>query len=418
MLVKIFGTVFSKTFASVANFIIVILTAKYLGAAARGEISLVILSVSIVALFQAIVGGPSLTYYAATNSLKKLLGIAVSWSLLIGILVSVLLGVFQLLSWDLMVLLLLIALPQGIILIYQSILIGRQKIAYYNTLEFIRSAFLVLIITSTLLGFDVQSVSVVYNAYVAANIVTVALGTYYILKLPRIQSDWSIVTLAKEMLRFGFQVQLNNISQMFNYRFVYFVIEKWKGLEVLGVFSVAISIAETVWIVTKSIATYQTSILVNTKDRIRQRTSTISFAKMSLFFTTIAVSILLLLPESLFIWLFGEEFIQIKQINYFFSPAILFLSFFGILNHYFYSTDRNKVNIYGALVGNIITLVVSIYLIENYGLVGAALTYSLAFLGMLFYLFFQFLSISNAKYTDFSPRISDIQKFKKLFKAQ
>jgi O-antigen/teichoic acid export membrane protein len=202
---------------------------------------------------------------------------------------------------------------------------------------------------------------------------------------------------------------------MFNYRFVYFVIEKWKGLEVLGVFSVAISIAETVWIISKSIATYQTSILVNTKDALVQRLNTISFAKMSLFFTIIAVTLLLLLPESLYLWIFGEEFLQIRQINFYFSPAILFLAFFGILNHYFYSTDRNVINIYGALIGNVITLIVSIYLIKNYGIVGAALTYSLSFLGMLFYLYFKFIAISKASHLDFIPRSSDFKRFKNLF---
>lgn len=417
MLTKIVGTVFSRTFASAANFLIVILTAKHLGAAARGEISLVILSVSIVALFQAIVGGPSLTYYSATNSLKKLLMIATSWSLIIGVLVSFLLGIFNLIAWDLVGVLLLISLTQGVVLIYQSILIGRQKIVLYNMLEFIRSAFLLLIISVILLGLNVKTISVVYYAYVIANACTLLVGTYFVIKLPKLASEWSTLKLFKKLFRFGFQVQLNNISQMFNYRFVYFVIEKWKGLEVLGVFSVAISIAETVWIVSKSIATYQTSILVNTKDAIRQRTSTVSFSKMSLFFTAIAVLILLVLPESLFIWLFGEEFIQIKEINYFFSPAILFLAFFSILNHYFYSTDRNVINIYGALVGNVITLVVSIYLIENYSLIGAALTYSISFFGMLLYLYFKFLAVSGAAIRDFLPQMDDVKKFKKLFKA-
>jgi len=416
MLTKIVGTVFSRTFASVSNFLIVVLTAKHLGAAARGEISLVILSVSIVALFQAIAGGPSLTYYSANHSLKKLVAISVSWSLFVGVVVSVLLGSLDLISWDLVGFLLLISLPQGVLLIFQSILIGRQKIVLYNMLELIRSSFLVGIILVLILGAGVKTVSVVYYAYVAANISAVLLGAYFIVKLPVIASEWTSLRLAKEMFRFGFQVQLNNISQMFNYRFVYFVIEKWKGLEVLGVFSVAISIAETVWIVSKSIATYQTSILVNTKDLIRQRTSTISFSKMSLFFTIMAVSVLLILPSSLFTWLFGDEFSQIKEINYFFFPAIIFLAFFSILNHYFYSTDRNVINIYGALVGNLITLLLAIYLIERYGLVGAALTYSFSFLGMLFYLFFKFLVISGATFRDFLPRMDDVQKFKKLLK--
>jgi O-antigen/teichoic acid export membrane protein len=414
MLVKIFGTVFSKTFASVANFLIVILTAKYLGAAARGEIALVVLSVSIVVLFQAIIGGSALTFFAARHALRQLLMIAMSWTFALGIIVSVVLGYFELIQPDLLMELLLISIPQGIVLIFQSILIGRKRIMEYNMLEFTRSATLVGTISLVLLGFGKEDLSWIYAAYSTANIASVGLGIYFMWQLPKVTPTNSIVELSKKLFRFGIQVQLNNIAQMFNYRFVYFVIEKWKGLEVLGVFSVAISIAETVWIISKSIATYQTSLLVNTKDQIKQALNTVAFAKMSVAFTFVALGALLLVPEGFFVWVFGEEFVSISQINLYFAPAIMFLSFFGIINHYFYSTDQNQINIYAALVGNVLTLIFALLLIKDYSLEGAALTYSIAYFGMLIFLLAIFVKNSGIGLAAFAPSKSDFYKFKSL----
>ena len=414
MLIKIFGTVFSKTFASVANFLIVILTAKYLGAGARGEIALVVLSVSIVSLFQAIIGGSALTFFAANQSLKRLLTIALSWSFVLGVIISLTLSFSQLIQSDLVLELLLISIPQGVVLIFQSILIGRKRITEYNILEFTRSATLVITICIVILGLGKEELSWIYASYVIANVSTVGLGAYFMGQLSRIESNTTYVELSKKLFRFGIQVQLNNIAQMFNYRFVYFVIEKWKGLEVLGIFSVAISIAETLWIICKSIATFQTSILVNTTDKLKQATSTIAFAKMSTAFTFVALVMLLLIPESFFVSVFGEEFAPIKQINFYFAPAILFLSFFAIINHYFYSIDRNKINIYAALVGNALTLIFALYLIKSHDLIGAAVTYSITYFGMLIFIVVYFLRISGLELNAFAPKKTDLQRFKNL----
>lgn len=299
---------------------------------------------------------------------------------------------------------LLIAIPQGVVLIFQSVLIGRKHITEYNILEFTRSSTLVVTICIVILGLGKEELSWIYASYGIANIATVILGAYFMGRLSKIESSTPYVDLSKKLFRFGLQVQLNNIAQMFNYRFVYFVIEKWKGLEVLGIFSVAISIAETLWIICKSIATFQTSILVNTSDKLKQATSTIAFAKMSTAFTFIALVMLLLIPESFFVSIFGEEFAPIKEINFYFAPAILFLSFFAIINHYFYCINQNKINIYAALVGNALTLIVALYLIKSHDLVDAAVTYSITYLGMLIYILRKFVQISGLKLNAFAPK--------------
>ncbi len=414
MLVKIFGTVFSKTFASVVNFLIVIITAKYLGAAARGEIALVVLSVSIVALFQSIIGGSALTFFASNHALKRLLTIAIGWSMVVGTTVSLVLAGSGLIPSNVSLEVLLISLPQGLVLIFQSILIGRQQILAYNGLEFLRSATLASLVFLVVMGFEQYDLSWVYTGYVAANSITAIAGVYFMTRLPKVASEVTLFPLSKKLFRFGFQVQLNNISQIFNYRFVYFVIEQTKGLEVLGIFSVGISIAETIWIISKSISTYQTSLLVNTTDRSKQATSTVSFAKMSIFFTAVAVIVLLIIPEAFFAWLFGEQFSVIKMVNVYFAPAILFLAFFGIINHYFYSTNRNDINIYASLLGNLLTLISALLLIPSFGLFGAAGTYSIAYFGMLIFMSFAFRSVSGLSFTAFCPKKDDFSRFLKL----
>ena len=424
MLTKIFGTIFSKTFASIANFLIVILTAKILGAGARGEIAIFVLSVSIVGIFQAIIGGSALTYFAPKESVKKLLIISISWIIPIGFLASLILSLFDLLKIDTLFFVIGVSILQGFMLILQNILVGRKQIRHFNVLEFLRAASLLLFVLLILLDSDLitndnfSEIEMIYLAYGMANTITITLGVFYLKRLPKLNSAYKTIDLSKQIFLFGIKVQVTNISQIFNYRFVYFVIEKFKGVEVLGVFSVAISIAETIWIISKSISTYQTSVLLNTKDLLEQKLKTINFSKMSLAFTSLATFLLLLIPAKFYLFIFGPEFKEIKTIILFFTPAILFLSFFGILNRYFYCINRNGLNIYSSIFGNILTILFALFLIKYFGVNGAAVTYSLVNFGMMFFVLIQFRKISQMRFSSFLPNRYDLLNFQKLIQKK
>ena len=72
MIKKIIQTIFSKGIVSVLNFIIVMLTAKYTGAVGRGEISLMYLNITLVLMFNDLIGGSALVYLIPKIGAKKI----------------------------------------------------------------------------------------------------------------------------------------------------------------------------------------------------------------------------------------------------------------------------------------------------------------------------------------------------------
>lgn len=390
MWAKILSTVFVRGYAAIANLILVMVTAKILGAEVRGEIALVILGVTIIGMFQAIIGGPSLTYFASKRTLKSLIINSTVWSVLAGSTIGLFISFIELSPWHFVWLLITIAVTQGIVTAQHSYLVGREKVFLYGALDAIRTTILWSYVIIRFFVFKSQSIDEVLLAYVFANALTVFLGFVVLFR-----NDFSITgeqpASLNEMFRYGSQIQLNNLSQLFNYRYVFYVVEKLKGTEALGVFSVAVAVAESIWIICKSIATIQLSRLVNVKEITEQRKITLKLAVTSVTATVLATVIILVIPDTFYTYLFGKDFSQISGIILWFSPAILLLSFYTILNHYFIARNENWTNIKASIFGNILLLISSNMLIIHYSLAGAALVYGIAYLGISGYLLVMFM---------------------------
>lgn len=412
MILKIVGTILSRTFSSITGFILVMLTANLLGAEARGEIALVILGVSISGLFQSIVGASGLTYLLPKNNFRQLLTIALVWSVFAALLVNALMELTQVTPAGRFWFLTAMAIPQGIVFIAQSVLIAKKKIILYNRLEYVRSGILLAAIFTFFFSAHL-AVETVFWAYIISNVLTALLGLIYMRaikhKVP-LEKSWG--SMFKELFKYGYEIQLNNISQMVNYRFVYFLVEKWKGMEALGIFSVAVAIAETIWIIAKSIATYQTAQMVNSDNSIAKARLTVFFMKISFLASLVALVIVLLLPVNVYQWLFGEEFGAIAQLLPYLAPGILFLAVFAIVNHYFYAVNSNWINIRAAFLGNCITLVFGVTLIYYFDTAGAASVYSFTFFGMMVFLLIAFFKNSNATWKDLKFNMKDLKQLK------
>ena len=62
MLKHITGTFFTRIVVSLANFAIIIITARLMGAEARGNISLAMLAIAIAGLINEVIGGPAVVF--------------------------------------------------------------------------------------------------------------------------------------------------------------------------------------------------------------------------------------------------------------------------------------------------------------------------------------------------------------------
>lgn len=417
MLLKILGTILSKGVTAIIGFLIVVITSQELGAGIRGEIAILILNISIIALFQGIFNGASLVFLTPRFSFAPLFVFANLFTIILSVLLSLLMFSLQLIEKDFLYSLMVLGAFQGFLTTSQSLFLGKEKIHYFNFLEISKTIVLIISILVYFFVLDRKSISSVINSYFISYMIPFLMSIFLLYK-DFVNTKWNeSKRMFRAMLKYGFEIQVNNISQMINYRFCFFLIEKWKGKEALGVFSVAISLAETVWIICKSISTFQYSKLVNTTDALIHKKLTIQSLHISVLVTIPVLVILLLLPNSIFTYVFGLEFSSIKTILLSLSIGILELSFFTVINHYFAGIGKNKVNIYGSLLGNIATIIAGILLIPYLGNIGAGITTSLSYFLMMSYLMNRFVKESGASYKELIPRIKSITDLFKTFKT-
>jgi len=410
MLLKILGTIFSKIFTAGIGFLVVVITARELGASIRGDIALILLNISIIGLFQGIFNGSSLVYLTPRFSFLKLFFITNLFSLILAIILPYGMMLIYLLPKEQLNDIILLSMIQGLLTTSQSLLLGKEKIHLFNLLEIIKSSVLFIAIIVFFWGMNQVSLNTVILSYLISYIIPFVLSLIpvfsYINNQPKEVKNKNVFT---SLLKYGFEIQINNISHMINYRFCFYIIEKWKGKDALGVFSIALSLCEAIWIISKSISTFQYSKIVNSDEPLFHKKLTIQSIQLTFLITLPVLILVLLLPISVFTSVFGNDFHSLKFVLYSLSMGILALSIFSIINHYFSGIGKNKINIIASLLGNIVVVISCLLLIPIWGNIGAGIATSITYLVILLYLVYRFLKQSNTNPKNLIPTKNSVK---------
>ncbi|MCB0784673.1 MAG: hypothetical protein KDC02_10735, partial [Flavobacteriales bacterium] len=76
------GTIATRVFVQVMNLLVIVVAGHRLGAVGLGDISLVVLGITIVMLVNNLVGGGALVYLVPRHPLKELLPPAYAWAVI------------------------------------------------------------------------------------------------------------------------------------------------------------------------------------------------------------------------------------------------------------------------------------------------------------------------------------------------
>jgi O-antigen/teichoic acid export membrane protein len=171
----------------------------------------------------------------------------------------------------------------------------------------------------------------------------------------------------------------------------------------VGIYSTANAIAEGVWIIAGSFATVQYSKISNSKNDEENKILTLQITKIVFLMTFVAVITLLLLPQELFIWMFGKDFGELKNVFPYFAPGILLLIFTITISHYYSGSGKPKMGLLGSAAGFIVTAIAGIILIPRYDLKGAALTATLSYITSSLLLLLIFMKQKKLSFVDFMP---------------
>lgn len=414
---NIIRTFFSRSGTAVINLIVVIMSARLLGDVGMGMISLLILAVTINALFVGLWGGAGLVYLTPRHPVKNILTIGYIWSVIASLVVV---WVFQ--YFDLFpvyfgnhVYLLVIINSFGSINMY--VLLGKEKIKYHNIITFLQSLFLLLAILFQfyIISF-IEVGAYLWAMYVSFGFVWIA-SSFVLINTNSSSIKKSLMETFKHTFTYSIMLQTGSGVQLLNYRFSYYIIDFFMGTAMLGRFSVAVQVAEGILILGKSFGLVlysRVSNIENIKEAIR---TSIPLIKITVFATLIATVAVLLLPASFFTYLFGDDFSHVHEILLFLGPGIVFVSATMLFSAFFSGVGMIKINTQGSVVGLISTLLLSIWMIYYFGLVGAAIATSLSYLSSLLYAQYHFKKVSGLGLSIYKISGSDIQQLKLLFKG-
>lgn len=126
-------------------------------------------------------------------------------------------------------------------------------------------------------------------------------------------------------MHFGSLAQLGNIIQYLNYRFSFFILNEYSGLAAVGIYSVSVTLVETVWIVSGSIALVEYSKISNIRDNEHARRLAIKLSKGSFLITLFLVSLLLCISPDWFAIIFGRDFTPVYRVNLVMSEGFVLL---------------------------------------------------------------------------------------------
>lgn len=415
MIQKILSTAASRILIAFANLAIVWIIARYLGATSMGTISLIILGISIIQLVAAVLSGSSLVYQVSRHPLAQLLIMAWIWVFVAAILVWGILAILQLIPSGYMIDVLFLSILGGIITINQNVFLGKEQVNHFNALAILQ-AFLILVSLAIMVVFY-QWLDV--RAYVTAQYISMSLsmvvGTY--LLMPPFK-DFKIpgMKLVKEAAEYGGYLQAASFTQLFNYRLSYYIIEKFFDRATLGVFSVGVQIAESVWIIAKSMAVLQYSRISNSRDKVYSVRLTLQFFKVVGIITTMLIILIMLLPQEFFVWMFKSDFKDITLVIASLSIGILAVALSLMFSHYFSGTGSPQYNTISSIIGLMFTIVLGFTLIPWLGLYGAGITASISYLSSMIYQLLIFKNRTRVQWKDFFPSIDDFRQIRKELK--
>jgi len=419
MLKNIINTVFVRVFGAIITLTIVIINANTIGAEGMGEISLIILAVSIFLLLNGVVSG-ALVYFVPRENIFKLLLISYLWTI-ITILVFISINyLYEIAPGEYFIHIVFLAIILSLSNINEKVLIGKEKIITVNYIAVVK---IISLILSLITFYYILGQKVVFS-YIFSLYISYGLGfvfTFlYSAKFVSITKVDNLLPLFRKVFKLSGYNAVAAIVQKLNYRLSYYLIEYFLGMKALGIFSVGVQISESTLIIGRSISFVQYSKIANLKDSKKAIEITVLLVKLILILSSVTMLILSVFPSSVYSMVFGKEFTNINFIIMSLALGIIALSVTMIISPYFSGTGNQRLNAQSAFAGFIVTLAAGLILIPKYNILGAGYTATLSYLVSMIYQVYLFKNQTKITLSVFKIKKQDIdyglKTLKTLFK--
>lgn len=408
MFKKILGTGITRVLNLLIGFVTMLMGTKVLGAAEWGIGFTVLTDVTFMLIGVEFLAGSGLVYFTPRKKLSTLMAVSYSWIVLVMFFYVLLFWVLSHypVTFDRIVphgyegLVLLLTFVYSFHNFNLNVFLGKEKIGTFNWVFLLQIFVQVSSMALFIFVFDLRDAHAFVYSLLCGYITAFVVGFILMIKMFNRDGGDPFFLTAKEMLKYGYVIQLSTLVSTLNRRMSIFLIRQHCTDDAVGVYGAGTQVGEGVKVFGLSVSMVQFSRLSNLTDKKEIVSLTIKFLKITLVLTLLALLVLVCLPVGFFEWLFTDAFGQVKQIILFMSPGLLCLSGHMILTHYFSGTGIPKYNLFASLVGLAVTVPVTFILIPIIGIMGAAISFSCTYAAIVIYQWFVFKRIAEVKAKD------------------
>ncbi len=399
---KTFGVKFSS---ALLNLLIAVIVSQFLGSEGKGEQGLIITTIAFILIFSNIVGGASLVFLTPRLHLKKLLLLSYVWTIVVSGIFACILLIFPFVEHKYALHIAILAAINSFTAVNGSILLGKQNIKANNIISFFQ-VFITVVSLFALFSFSpFLNIYGYFYALYAAYLLSFVLSIIFLLQYKKENSNAEMpYPKAIAMLfQYGFLNQLAHIAQLLSFRVSYYFLDSYTGIKAVGIYSNAVSIIESVWMISGSVALVQYAKIANSDDKKANQNLTADLLRISLLLTFFVLIPVVILPASFYSFIFGKDFYDINRIMWCMAPGILVFVNALIIGHYFSGSGKYLINTLGSTIGLGITIVLSIIMIPLYGYLGAAITASASYLATSIFVSWYFCKESGIRFAELLP---------------
>jgi O-antigen/teichoic acid export membrane protein len=401
MIRNILGTIITRVITAALTLVIVLVNSYYLGAEKVGTIGLILLAVTLIQLLNNFVGGGAIVFLLPRSGVMQLIIPAYLWALLTSFAGSLALHLFNLIPQGYFIHVLVLSLILSLAMVNFQALLGKEKIRWFNVITVLQILALILVLFFFLFIRQYREVMAyvyaLYASYSLAFLLTFS-GILPFIRFSGMREGWGTV---REIFRYGSVMQAGNIFQFMNYRLGYYFLEFFLGRAAVGVYSVGVQLAESIWLPGRSIAMVQYTRISNEKDKEYAARLTLTLVKISFLLAIVAIGVVFVLLWLFFPLLFKPEFNPVKIVMASLAFGILIFSVSLVLSPYFSGLGKPEHNTISSAIGLVLTVTFSWLLIPRMGIAGAGLTASISYTASTLYQFIMFMISTRFRMKDF-----------------
>lgn len=420
MIKKIFGTFGTRLLNALVGFVTLWLGTNFLGKEAWGIGATVIVDVSLLLIIVELIDGSGLIYFTPRKSFSTIFKLSYIWIFLMMAIITLILYTLYTFVPNIYhtfipegygVHIVLMVFLYSILNFNINVLLGKERIGTQNILFLIQFITQVTSMIINIFVFDIKNADAFIYSMITGYLVAGIVGFFCIIPYfsDKRQDTTPLLATIKEMLNYGGIAQLSNLVTMINRRISYIIIKNIFGDAEVGVYTSGTQVAEATKLIGHSIALVQFSSISNMNDNEKAAMVTIKLLKLAYIVTAMCILVICLIPRSIFVWIFTEEFAEIKNVLISLGPGMVFMAANMIFNHYFSGVNLIKYDLYGTLVGLGVTIVTVITLIPLYGIIGAGISMSLTYFGTVIYKWIIFKKITKIRTKELLPTLNDFK---------